>query len=79
MVSYQSDPVPTGIIILDYSPATIVKGDRIKVKLRINPSGFKVTKENIELDAWYSDTYFLKMEKAKPVPLMLLHRTIMNW
>lgn len=59
------DPVPTGIIILDYSPATIVKGDRIKVKLRINPSGFKVTKENIELDAWYSDTYFLEDGKSQ--------------
>ena len=59
------DPVPTGIIILDYSPAPIVKGDRIKVHLRINPSGFKVTKENIELDAWYSDTYFLEDGKSQ--------------
>ena len=45
--------------------AFLVKGDRIKVKLRINPSGFKVTKENIELDAWYSDTYFLEDGKSQ--------------
>lgn len=53
------EPVPTGIMILDCSSTTITKSDQIKVKLRINPSGFKVTKENIALDVWHSDTYFL--------------------
>ncbi len=53
------EPVPTGIIILDYTTMPIVKGGQAQIKLRVNPSGFKVTKENIELDVWNSDTYFL--------------------
>lgn len=53
------EAAPTGIIILDYTTMPIVKGGQAQIKLRVNPSGFKVTKENIELDVWNSDTYFL--------------------
>ena len=50
-------PVPTDIVILDASAVTAVKGTSFELRLRVNPSGVEVTKENLELDLRNSDTY----------------------
>lgn len=50
-------PTPSGIVILDVSAVTAVKGTSFELRLRVNPSGVEVTKENLELDLRNSDTY----------------------
>ena len=50
-------PTPSGIVLLDVSAVTAVKGTSFELRLRVNPSGVEVTKENLELDLRNSDTY----------------------
>lgn len=50
-------PVPSGLVLLEDSVHKVVKGEEFEIYFRINPTGIELTKENIELDFFESDTY----------------------
>lgn len=62
--SFKQDVIPTGIVLMDYSATTITKDEGIQLKIRVNPSGYVLTKENIELDCLSGDTYFAQTDGA---------------
>lgn len=53
---------PSGIVILDTDTLQVVKGEEFEITFRINPSGYQLDSENIELDV-ENDTYFLQTEE----------------
>lgn len=55
---------PSGIVILQHS-ANIVKGDTATINFRTNPSNFKVTAENLYLDAVSENIYDYYKESEK--------------
>lgn len=54
--------VLAGIVMLDTDTMEILKGEEFKVRFRVNPSGFQVSKENFALDVLKSDVYIRQKE-----------------
>ena len=55
-------PVLAGIVMLDTDTMEILKGEEFKIRFRVNPSGFQVSKENFALDVLKSDVYIPQKE-----------------
>ena len=54
--------VLTGIVMLDTDTMEILKGEEFKIRFRVNPSGFQVSKGNFALDVLKSDVYIRQKE-----------------